>query len=42
MLTSIHCIITLVTIEDMEIYQMDVMTTFLNGDIEEEIYMKQP
>jgi hypothetical protein len=27
--------------EDMEIYQMDVMTTFFNVDLEEEIYMKQ-
>jgi hypothetical protein len=30
------------TIEDMEIYQMDVMTTFFNGDLKKEIYMKQP
>jgi hypothetical protein len=33
MLTSIHHIFTLVRIEEMEIYQMDVMTTFLNGDL---------
>ena len=26
---------------DIEIEQMDVKTTFLHGDIEEEIYMKQ-
>ncbi len=36
---SIHCIITLATIEDMEIHQMDIKTTFFNGDFEEEIYM---
>jgi hypothetical protein len=27
---------------DFELEQMDVKTTFLHGDMEEEIYMKQP
>ena len=27
---------------DFEVEQMDVKTTFLHGDMEEEIYMKQP
>src|SRR3954466_6900793 len=27
---------------DYEIWQMDVKTTFLNGDIDEELYMMQP
>jgi hypothetical protein len=40
--TSIRCILALATLEDMEIHQMDVKTTFLNGKIEEEIYMEQP
>jgi hypothetical protein len=39
---SIRCNLALVAIEDMEIHQMDVKTTFLNGDLEEEIYMEQP
>jgi hypothetical protein len=40
--TSIHCILALAALEDMEIHQMDVKTTFLNGELEEEIYMEQP
>jgi len=39
---SIRCILALVAIENMGIHQMDVKTTFLNGDLEEEIYMEQP
>ena len=27
---------------NLELYQMDVKTAFLYGDIDEEIYMKQP
>ncbi len=40
--TSIHCIITLAASEDMEIHQMDVKIAFLNGELEEDIYMEQP
>jgi hypothetical protein len=40
--TSIRCILALVALEDMEIHQMDVKTTFFNGELEEEIYMEQP
>jgi hypothetical protein len=39
---SIRYILALVAIEDMEIHQMEVKITFLNGDLEEEIYMEQP
>ncbi len=37
---SIGCILPLSTIEDMEIHQMDVKIAFINGDLEEEIYME--
>jgi len=40
--TSIHCILALVALEDMEVHQMDVKTAFFNGELEEEIYMEQP
>ncbi len=40
--TSIRCILTLTTLEDMEIHQMDMKTAFLNDKLEEEIYMEQP
>ena len=33
---------TLVAHLDMELHQIDVKTTFLNGNFEEEVYMKQP
>ncbi len=39
---SICCILVLVTIENMKIHQIDNKISFLNGDLEEEIYMEQP
>src|SRR5688572_29625408 len=41
-ITSIRMLIALAAIYGLEIHQMDVKTTFLNGDLEEEIYMEQP
>ena len=35
-------LIALAAVYDLEIHQMDVKTAFLNGDLEEEIYMEQP
>jgi len=34
--------LTLVSHFDLELQQIDVKTTFLNGDLEENVYMKQP
>ena len=33
---------TLVAHFDLELQQMDVKITFLNGNLEEKVYMKQP
>ena len=42
MLKSIRVLLALAAYYDYEIWQMDVKTTFLNGNIEEELYMVQP
>ena len=39
---SFRVIMALVAHFDMELHQMDVKTAFLNGDLEEEVYMIQP
>lgn len=39
---SIRLILAIVAHLDLELYQMDVKTAFLNGDLAEEIYMDQP
>jgi hypothetical protein len=41
-MTSIRTILGILAVEDLHLEQLDVKTTFLHGDLEEEIYMQQP
>ena len=40
-LASIRIFLAIAAIYGLEIHQMDIVTTFLAGDLEEEIFMKQ-
>ena len=40
--TSIILLLSVTAASDFEVEQMDVKTKFLHGDLEAEIYMKQP
>jgi hypothetical protein len=39
---SLRIIMVLVVYYDLELHQMDVKTTFLNGDLLKNVYMAQP
>ncbi|GKB04639.1 zinc finger, CCHC-type containing protein [Tanacetum coccineum] len=41
-ITTIRLLLAFAAIHNLVIHQMDVKTTFLNGDLDEEVYMKQP
>uniref|UniRef100_A0A2N9F5X3 Integrase catalytic domain-containing protein n=1 Tax=Fagus sylvatica TaxID=28930 RepID=A0A2N9F5X3_FAGSY len=41
-ITSIRMLIAIAALYNLEIHQMDVKTAFLNGELDEEIYMEQP
>ena len=41
-LTSIRILLSIVASENLHLEQMDVITTFLHGDLYKEIYMQQP
>ena len=40
-ITSIRMLVAIAALNDLEIHQMDVKTAFLNGELDEEIYMEQ-
>ncbi len=40
--STLRALLSLVAVEDLELQQLDVKTAFLNGVLEEEIYMVQP
>ena len=42
MLKSIRIILAIAAYFDYEIWQMDVKTAFLNGNLTEDVYMMQP
>ena len=42
MITSIRILIVLASLHSLDIHQMDVKIVFLNGELEEDIYMEQP
>ncbi|XP_077251432.1 uncharacterized protein LOC143890609 [Tasmannia lanceolata] len=41
-ITTIRILIAIAAIYNLNIYQMDVKTVFLNGELDEDIYMDQP
>ncbi|KAK8685585.1 hypothetical protein V6N13_041585 [Hibiscus sabdariffa] len=41
-ITSIRMILAIAPLRNLEVHQMDVKTAFLNGELDEEIYMEQP
>jgi len=41
-ITSIRVLIAIAALHNLEIHQKDVKTAFLNGDLDEKVYMEQP
>ena len=41
-INSIRMVLTITTLRNLEVDKMDVKKGFLNGELDEEIYMKQP
>ena len=41
-MTTLRYLLGVIAANDLELEQMDVKTTFLHGDLHEDIYMSQP
>ena len=41
-ITSSRVFLAIAVVHNLEIHQMDVKTAFINGDLEDKIYMEQP
>ncbi|MCO5571892.1 hypothetical protein L7F22_025640 [Adiantum nelumboides] len=41
-MTTLRLVLDLVAIDDIKLVQMDVKTAFLHGDLDEDVYIKQP
>ena len=41
-ITPIRILFSLTSIHNLFVHQMDVKTTFLNGDLNDEVYLEQP
>ena len=41
-INSIRMLLAIAALRNLEVHQMDVKTTFLNGDLDEVIYIEQP
>jgi len=39
--TSVHVLLALITLQDLELEQLDVKTALLHRELEEQIYMQQ-
>jgi ATP-binding cassette subfamily B (MDR/TAP) protein 1 len=41
-LPTLHFLLGVIALKDLELVQLDIKTAFLHGDLDEEIYMEQP